>query len=396
MKRSIACMIILLIALVLGLSISGSSTAQPARPIKIGGLFELTGFVSPNGQQAHQGALLAIEQEGGKLLGRPLEFIVEDTATDVPTTMDKARKLVEVDKVKIIVGPIFGPCTSAMAGYLDKVQIPFISIATLDDVIVLKNKWAFGIVGTAETNGYPMGIYAAEKLGYKTVATIGCDLDAGHEFIRGFVLGFQSKGGKVIQQQWSPPNTSNMMPFLIAVDKNADALVTWWPGTDQFAGFKQYKELNLKMPMLQPEDGGILGNPLAAKAVGPGAIGTYTTLEYSYLANTPGNKEFVAAFQKKYGSLPAPLAGCAYVSARVAIEGLKKAGLDSSSKKLKDALTDLKMDTIHGPKSFNKWRIGTYTCPVVRIDEDFVPQIIAEYRVKTDIVKGELVYSLER
>jgi branched-chain amino acid transport system substrate-binding protein len=396
MKRSMACLVILLTAIGLVLSISRFSAAQPAKPIKIGGLFELTGFLAPIGKEAQQGALIAIEQEGGKLLGRPLEFIVEDSATEPSTTMDKARKLVEVDKVNIIIGPIFGASTGAMGGYGDKVQIPLISLVPLNVTTILQNQWSFSTVGTDESNGFPMGVYAAERLGHKTVATIGSDFDAGHEFIGGFVQGFQSKGGKVIQQQWSPPGSTNMMPFLIAVDKKSDALVTWWPGSEAFAGFKQYKELNLKMPILQPEDGGILGNPLANKGLGAGAIGAHTTVMYSYLANTPGNKEFVAAYQKKYGAVPGPLAGCGYVSAKIAIEGLKKAGLDSSSKKLKDALMALKMDTIHGPMSFNKWRVTTYTAPVVRIDENYVPKIVAEYRVKIDVVNGRLVYSLER
>jgi len=367
-----------------------------ADSIKIGGLFELTGFLAPIGKDAQQGALIAVEQEGGKLLGKPLEFIVEDSATDVSTTMDKARKLVEVDKVKLIVGPIFGSSTGALGGYADKAQVPVISIASLNLTTLLQNQWCFSITGTNESMGYPMGVYAAEKLGIKTVATTGSDFDAGHEFIGGFALGFQSRGGKVIQQQWSPPGTTNMMPFLVNVDKSADALVAWWPGAEAFAGFKTYQELNMKKPIMEPEDGGILGNPEANKGLGEGAIGAHTTVMYSYLANTPGNKEFVAAYKKKYGVVPGPLAGCGYVSARTAIEGLKKAGVGASSKKLRQALTDLKIDTIHGPMSFNKWRVAVYTAPVVKIDENFTPQIVGEYRVKADVVNGKFVYSLEK
>jgi len=373
-----------------------SGPARGAESIKIGGLFELTGFLAPIGKDAQQGAQIAIDQEGGKLLGRPLEFITEDTATDVATTMDKARKLIEVDKVKIIVGPIWGASTGALGGYGDKAQIPLVSLVPLNLTTILQNKWSFSTVGTDESSGYPMGIYAVEKLHLRTAATIGSDFEAGHEFIGGFVTGFQARAGKIIQQQWSPPGTNNMMPYLINVDKKADALVVWWPGAESFAGFKQYNELKLKLPVLEPEDGGILGNPVANKGLGAGAIGAYAPVLYSYLANTPGNKEFVAAYQKKYGVVPSPLAGCGYISAKIALEGLKKAGLDSSSNKLKEALTDLKMDTIHGPVSFNKWRVAIYTAPIARIDENLVPQIVGEYRVKCDVVNNKMVYSLEK
>ena len=170
-----------------------SVPARAAEPIKVGGLFELTGFLNPVGKDAYQGAMIAIEEQGGTFMGRPLEFITEDSATDPSTTMDKARKLVEVDKVKIIVGPIFGPTTTAVAGYADRVQIPVISIAPLDDAVILHNKWSFSTPGTDTSMGYPMGVYAATKLGYKHVATLGSDFVAGHEFIGGFVLAFQAK-----------------------------------------------------------------------------------------------------------------------------------------------------------------------------------------------------------
>jgi len=395
MRRLMTCFVTLLIGLAFVLSISGLSAAQQAEPIKIGGLFELTGFLAPIGKEAQQGAMIALEQAGGKIMGRPVEFIVEDSATDVNTSMDKMRKLVEVDKVRIIVGPIFGASQDAMGGYADRVRVPVITLPSGQNTLVLKNQWTFLVAGTDESNGYPMGIYAAEKLGYKTATTIGSDFSAGHEFVGGFVQGFAARGGKTIQQQWYPPGTTNMVPFLVAA-KKADCLVTWWPGADTFAGFKQYKELNIKMPIVQPEDGGVTCNPAASKHLGDAIVGVHASVLYSYLANTPGNKEFVEAYSKKYGVPPGPLAGCGYCSMQIALEGLKKAGKDSKPETLKKELLALKLDTIHGPLYFNKWRIATYTSPVVKIDKDLVPQIVAEYRVKSEVVKGKLVYSLEK
>ena len=75
-----------------------------SRTNKNWGLFELTGFLAPIGKEAQQGALIALEQIGGKLMGRPVEFVLEDSATDVNISMDKMSKPVEVDKGRIIVG----------------------------------------------------------------------------------------------------------------------------------------------------------------------------------------------------------------------------------------------------------------------------------------------------
>ena len=167
--------ILLLVVLAVFLGSYASVPARAAEPIKIGGLFELTGFLNPVGKDAYQGAMIAIEEQGGTFMGRPLEFITEDAATDPSATMDKARKLVEVNKVKIIVGPVFGASTAAIAGYGDRAQIPLISIVPLDEAVILHNRWSFSSIGTDASMGYPVGVYAATKLGYKHMATIGSD-----------------------------------------------------------------------------------------------------------------------------------------------------------------------------------------------------------------------------
>jgi len=102
MKRLTTCFLIFLVALAFVLSHSAPVAAQQADPIKIGGLFELTGFLAPIGKEASRRQDRA-GTGGRQNHGRPVEFIVEDSATDVNTSMDKMRKLVEVDKVRIIV-----------------------------------------------------------------------------------------------------------------------------------------------------------------------------------------------------------------------------------------------------------------------------------------------------
>ena len=82
MKRWMVWLTAILVVLALTLSNAQFGTAQTAEPIKIGGLFELTGFLAPIGKEAQQGALIALEQIGGKLMGRPVEFVLEDSATE--------------------------------------------------------------------------------------------------------------------------------------------------------------------------------------------------------------------------------------------------------------------------------------------------------------------------
>lgn len=395
MKRLTVWSVTFVMVLAFVLSISNFRILHAAEPVKIGFIFDLTGFLAPIGQDNKQGALIALEQTGNQIMGRPIESIVEDGGTNVNTAMDKARKLAEVDKVRVIVGPIFGASQQAMGGYADKVPIPVITIAPSQNVEVIKNNWSFLAHGTCESSGYPMGLYAAEKLGYKTATTLASDFVAGHEFMAGFIKAFESKGGKIIQSQWSPPGTKDFVPFLTAA-KPADCLVTWWPGAESFSGFRQYKELNIKMPLIQPADGGMTANPAVNKKLGDGIIGVYTPVTYSHVANTPGNKEFVEQYTKKFGNGPGANAGGAYISTQIALEAIKRAGNDSSPQALKKALLELKMDTVHGLVTFNKDRIATYTCPIVKIDNNLNPQIVAEYRIMAEKVGDKVVTSVAK
>jgi branched-chain amino acid transport system substrate-binding protein len=339
--------------------------------------------------------LVALEQAGNELMGRPLKYIIEDGGTDVNVSMDKARKLVEVDKVRVIIGPIFASAQDAIGGYVNKVPIPLITIAASQNVQVIQTNWTFLASATCESNGYPTGLYAAEKLGYRTAVTLASDFVAGHEYIGGFVQGFKEKGGNIIQQQWYPPGTTNMVPFLIAA-KRADCLVTWWPGADSFAGFKQYKELKINMPIIQPQDGGITANPAVNKRLGDAIVGVHTSVVYTHVANTSGNKEFVERYSKKWGALPGANCGAAFVSTQIALEAIKRAGHDSSPGALKSALINLSMDTVHGQVSFNKDRIATYITPIVKIDNNLDSQIVAEYRIKAERVGDKIVSSVAK
>ena len=67
-----------------------------------------------------KGIKLAIEQLGDQIAGRPIEYIKADNASDPVQAVDKARQLVESDKIDVMIGPIFSPANAAVTDYLAK------------------------------------------------------------------------------------------------------------------------------------------------------------------------------------------------------------------------------------------------------------------------------------
>src|SRR5260370_3974949 len=91
--------------------------ARGETPLRIGMVDPLTGVYAAVAQNEVSGARLAVEQINAKggILGRPIELLVEDSANDVGTGVQKTRKLIERDEVPFIIGDVNSCIAQAMA-----------------------------------------------------------------------------------------------------------------------------------------------------------------------------------------------------------------------------------------------------------------------------------------
>lgn len=104
--------------------------AESQEPIKIGGIFALTGLGASQGQQELKGAQLAVEEINAKggVLGRPLELKAEDVSLDKLRVASTAtRKLIDVDQVVAIVGPQWDEPAAAVLPITEEEQVSTIS-----------------------------------------------------------------------------------------------------------------------------------------------------------------------------------------------------------------------------------------------------------------------------
>lgn len=328
---------------------AGASAAVSAgadlTPIKIGALIDLTGIIAAGGADCKKGVDLAVKLKG-TIAGKKIELITEDAASDATVSVDKAKKLVETDKVSLIIGPVNGGGGVSVAQYCSSVKVPqFAPLVATDDAA--KYPYAFAIDGLDKSLSYGVGVYSATKLSYKTAVGLAADFVPGHRFTEGFKAGFEANGGKIIQETYYPSGSQNMIPFLTALQK-ADCVVFWGTPGDCFAMFPQYKELNLKMPIIQPEDGGVTSSPGMLKNLGEAAIGTVFGTCYLYNADFPGNKEFVEAYQKEYNELPGVMAGANYADMQGIFAALENAKGSTNPDDISNAMKEIQVDTVRG------------------------------------------------
>jgi branched-chain amino acid transport system substrate-binding protein len=216
------------------------------------------------------------------------------------------------------------------------------------------------------------------------------DFVCGHDTADGFREGFESRGGKVVQEQFFPPDAKDFAPYIAKMEK-ADALVGMFSAV---GAYTQTEEFGIKIPKYIYFS--LLEAPAIQQEVDIG-YGWNAVDPWSYAVDAPGAKEFVAAYEKKYGEKPYELGGDMWSDIQIAMDVLKRTGGDTSSDKLEKALNETNLVTVTGPISFGLDHIASnhfYAFRFEKVGGVWEHKIVGEYEVKVTGHKGE-TYALE-
>jgi|GEM_PF-295904 len=146
--------------------------------IKVGCLMALTGELGPMGVEIAKGAQLAVALVNrlGGVAGRPVELILEDTGTDPSKALTACKKLVEVDGVKVIVGPMASGEVMAIGSYVNERKVVLISPSATSPYITLNfpDDYVFRVVGSDTAQAKAL-VKLALDAGCKKIATLVLD-----------------------------------------------------------------------------------------------------------------------------------------------------------------------------------------------------------------------------
>lgn len=180
--------------------------ASQARPIRIGLITPTTGVFAANGRDMINGFTLFWEERNFSVAGRRVEIIVEDDVGAPANTLTKARKLVEQDRVDMLVGPLTANSGLALRDFVHEAKVPTIfPIVSADDITQRRRTPYIVRVGwTSSQPNQPFGEWIAKNTSYRRVATIGYDFAFGHENVGGFQRTFEENGGRIVQRVGHP------------------------------------------------------------------------------------------------------------------------------------------------------------------------------------------------
>ena len=317
--------IVMLLAVVGLLAGVDPGRAAAQGPIKIGFLSPISGAIAQAGKDMYSGCELYWQERGMQIGGRRLEVILEDTEGQPATAVTKLRKLVDSDRVDLIAGVILSNVAYALVPPIEAAGIPTLyPINSADDLTQRKRpNWLVRTGFSASGNMHPFGEYAAKVLKYCKVVTISLDYAFGWETVGGFHKAFEDNGGQIIQKIWVPLNIQDYAPYIGQIRKDADAVFVLALGRWTVLFAKQWAASGLKVPLIA---GGTYSDEHVLPQLGDESIGVISAHHYSAALDTPANRKFREAFEKKYNRLPSFYSENCYTGARVVAEAARAVG----------------------------------------------------------------------
>jgi branched-chain amino acid transport system substrate-binding protein len=393
----------LLVRSVLGaaasLAVAGGAWAQ-GNTVKIGLLATLEGPFAAGGADGMRGAELAVKQRGGEVAGRKIEIIKASSNATPDVAVNAVRKLVEQDKVDIVVGPLSGGEGIAVKDYSKtQPQTTFINGGSGAQATTLVNPspnfFRFNTEGAQWMAG--LGKAAIDK-GYKRVMIIAEDYAFPYSQVQGFMSDFCKLGGKVPEKAWVPLGGKDYSSVIAKIPKDVDALLVVLGGADAVNFLNQYEAAGGDKPMM---GGSITVSQDVLNYRGKrrdSLVGTIAGVPSADAYDAPEWKAFVADYQKNYpvasGGYPMPslFAFVYYVNMKAALDGLDavKGDLSNSHAKFRQTLSTMTLKTPTGDVKLDANRQAVGTVFVTEVTKDAQGNLFNKVLRKMDNVNQTL------
>ncbi len=224
---------------------AGATIAFAADKLKVGVLATLEGTYTVLGEDGVRGFQTALKQFGGKAGGRDIEVVIGATDASPDSAVRAARKLVEQDKVDLVIGPLSGSEGIAIRDYSKtQPQVTFINgISGAQETTYVTpsdNFFRFNMDGAQWSAG--LGKYIYEKKGYKKIATVGEDYSFIYTQVFGLATEFCAAGGQITERFWVPLGTKDFASIIAALPDDVDAIYLGLGGGDAVNFLNQYQQ----------------------------------------------------------------------------------------------------------------------------------------------------------
>ena len=328
--------------------------------LRIGLMLPYTGTFAALGINIEAGFRMAVEEAGGKLGGRDIEWFKVDDESDPPKGVENANRLVQRDKVDVILGTVHSGVQMGIhrvareSGVLSIIPNAGVHVAT-------RAQCAPNVFRTSFSNSQPTLALGETmvKRGHKKAVWITWKYAAGDEAYEGFKESYTKAGGTIVKELGLPfPNVEFQALLTEIAALKPDAVACFFAGGGAAKFMKDYAAAGLKDKI--PLYGSGFLTEGVIDAAGPAAEGVLSTLHYGDGIETKRNNEFRLNYAKTFKMQPDVYAVQGYDTGLLLVQGANAVKGDLSNKAaLYKAMESATIDSPRG-----KWTMSKAHNPV--------------------------------
>jgi branched-chain amino acid transport system substrate-binding protein len=294
-------------------------------PVKIGFIGPLTGDASNLGQNSKTAVEIAVEEvnSAGGINGRLLEVIYEDGRCTGNTAINAANKLINIDKVPVILGGLCSGETQAFAGTAEQAKVVVLSYCSSAPAISKAGDYIFRDYPSDSFQGKFGADYILTKLNKKKAAVLYVNSDWGVGIKDVFIDEFKKGAGEILISEAYEQTTKDLRGQLTKIKALKPDIIYFLGYTEaSIIGLKQAKELGLNIPLF---GGDGWDDAKIWSEVGPAGEGAMYTTVYA-----PLNDVFKTKMQQKTGSTDITICTPqAYDAVKIIAQVMNKVGTNS-------------------------------------------------------------------
>jgi len=350
-------LLVAILALLIPAAACGGKTEEQAETIKIGVVLELSGDLGPMGGRMLDGARLAVDEinAAGGVLGKQVELVEEDGKTDPAAGLDRVKKLIEIDGVQVIIGPMISGTSKLAIPLAKEYEVPLITMsATAFELSEMDGtEWFFRTCLLDDAQGRVLADVVYDG-GYTRLATIVLNNLYGKGVQSALVEALEEKGwtGEVVAEVEYDEAKKDYLTELGQIrDSDPDVVLLVSYADDGIIIFKQALEMGLDNIAWLGCDGnygsGLFKEPQSAEFMEKAIVAGTRTVGFG-----TNYDQFVTDYTAKYGEAPEIYCDTTYDAVWAAAKAIEAAGVYDGAA-IRDALATLSFEGASGPISFD-------------------------------------------
>jgi branched-chain amino acid transport system substrate-binding protein len=314
----------ILVTLIMSLPVLAADT------LKIGVVDPITGATATFGQENKNGLMMAAEKLK-KTSKKKFEVVVEDDKSEAIEATNAIRKLLNVDKVSVVIGEVTSSNTLAMAPIAQENKVPLFSPAATNVKVTQIGNFISRACFTDDFQGVVMAKFALDTLKKKKGLII---IDNSNDYSKGLAAAFKAEflksGGKLAtEENLTYVQKDTDFQSLLRKVKRANPDVIFLPGYYQEVGLiiKQARALGITAPFL---GGDGWDSPKLFEISGPSIAGNYISSHFAPDDKDPKVQAFVKDYEKAYKTKPGAMAALGYDAIGIVVDAINRAKSNKS------------------------------------------------------------------